>query len=50
MTELLTFGKDRAKSVQAQLNGEQSSTEYGNVVTTLNLPALGQQNMGKIKK
>lgn len=49
VTELLTFGKDRAKSVQAQLNGEQSSTEYGNVVTTLNLPALGQQNMGKNK-
>lgn len=49
VTELLTFGKDRVKSVQAQLNGEQSSTEYGNVVTTLNLPALGQQNMGKNK-
>lgn len=49
VTELLTFGKDRAKSVQAQLNGEQSSTEYGNVVTTLNLLALGQQNMGKNK-
>lgn len=49
VTELLTFGKDRAKSVQTQLNGEQSSTEYGNVVTTLNLPALGQQNMGKNK-
>lgn len=50
VTELLTFGKDRAKSVQAQLNGEQPSTEYGNVVTTLNLPALGQQNMGKNKE
>ncbi len=47
--ELLTFGKDRTKSVQAQLNGEQSSTEYGNIETTLNLPALGQQNMGKNK-
>lgn len=50
VTELLTFGKDRANSVQAQLNGEQSSTEYGNVETTLNLPALGQQNMGKNKE
>ncbi|WP_170075801.1 CotH kinase family protein [Paraclostridium dentum] len=50
VTELLTFGKDRAKSVQAQLNGEQPSTEYGNVVTTLNLHALGQQNMGKNKE
>lgn len=47
--ELLTFGKDRTKSVQAQLNGEQSSTEYGNIETTLNLPALGQQNMRKNK-
>lgn len=49
VSELLTFGKDRTKSVQAQLNGEQSSTEYGNIATTLNLPALGQQNMGKNK-
>lgn len=49
VSELLTFGKDRTKSVQAQLNGEQSSTEYGNIETTLNLPALGQQNMGKNK-
>lgn len=47
VTELLTFGKDRTKSVQAQLNGEQSAIEYGNIVTTLNLSALGQQNMGK---
>lgn len=49
VSELLTFGKDRTKSVQAQLNAEQSSTEYGNIVTTLNLSALGQQNMGKNK-
>lgn len=49
VSELLTFGKDRTKSVQAQLNGEQSSTEYGNIATTLNLPSLGQQNMGKNK-
>lgn len=49
VSELLTFGKDRTKSVQAQLNGEPSSTEYGNIATTLNLPALGQQNMGKNK-
>ncbi|GAA0702071.1 CotH kinase family protein [Paraclostridium ghonii] len=49
VNELLTFGKDRTKSVQAQLSGEQSSTEYGNMVTTLNLPALGQQNMEKMK-
>ncbi|MDU3337206.1 CotH kinase family protein [Paraclostridium bifermentans] len=49
VSELLTFGKDRTKSVQAQLNGEQSSTEYGNIATTLNLLALGQQNMGKNK-
>lgn len=49
VSELLTFGKDRTNSVQAQLNGEQSSTEYGNIATTLNLPSLGQQNMGKNK-
>lgn len=49
VNELLTFGKDRTKSVQAQLSGKQSSTEYGNISTTLNLPALGQQSMGKMK-
>ncbi|NFN87334.1 spore coat protein CotH [Clostridium sporogenes] len=44
--ELLTFGKDRTKSVLAQLSGEQSSTKYGNMSTTLNLKALGEQSMG----
>ncbi|WP_460271810.1 CotH kinase family protein [Clostridium sp. CTA-19] len=44
--ELLTFGEDRTKSVLSQLSGEQSSTEYGNVSTTLNLKALGEQSMG----
>lgn len=50
VSELITFGEDRNKSVQAQLNGKQPSTEYGNIVTSLNLPALGQQNMGKMKE
>lgn len=44
--QLLIFGEDRTKSVKAQLNGEQSSTEYGNISTSLNLQALGEQNMG----
>ncbi|MDM0491304.1 CotH kinase family protein [Clostridium perfringens] len=44
--ELLVFGEDRTKSVEAQLNGEQTSTEYGNIETSLNLKALGEQNMG----
>ncbi|MGG5461346.1 CotH kinase family protein [Clostridium sp. B9] len=45
--ELLVFGEDRTKSVEAQLKGEQPSAEYGSISTTLNLQALGQQNMGK---
>ncbi|ELC8462360.1 CotH kinase family protein [Clostridium perfringens] len=44
--ELLVFGEDRTKSVEAQLNGEETSTEYGNIETSLNLKALGEQNMG----
>lgn len=45
--QIITFGTDRAKSVEAQLNGEQSSTEYGNISTTLDLALLG--GMGKDK-
>ena len=45
--QIITFGTDRAKSVQAQLSGEQSSTEYGNISTTLNLALMGE--MGKDK-
>ncbi|ELC8442708.1 CotH kinase family protein [Clostridium perfringens] len=44
--ELLVFGNDRTKSVEAQLKGEQTSSEYGNITTSLNLQALGEQNMG----
>ncbi|MDZ4993352.1 spore coat protein CotH [Clostridium perfringens] len=45
--ELLVFGNDRTKSVEAQLKGEQVSTEYGTITTSLNLQALGEQNMGR---
>ena len=45
--QIITFGTDRAKSVEAQLNREQSSTEYGNISTTLDLALLG--GMGKDK-
>jgi spore coat protein CotH len=50
--QLIQFGKDRAASVKAQLEGAQPSTTYGNLTTTVNLSALGDQgaggnNMGK---
>lgn len=38
---LVQFGKDRAKSVTAQLNGEQPSTSYGTIVTDVDLSLLG---------
>ena len=49
LPELITFATDRAKSVSEQLNGNQPSTEYGNITTKLNLSALGQQMNGKDK-
>ncbi|OPZ84389.1 MAG: CotH protein [Firmicutes bacterium ADurb.Bin419] len=36
-----TFGKDRAASIAAQLDGTQPSTTYGTISTTLNLNDLG---------
>lgn len=42
--EMMTFGEDRTKSVLAQLNGEQPSTTYGNIESSINMSALG--NMG----
>lgn len=42
--EMITFGEDRTKSVLAQLNGEQPSTTYGNIESSINMSALG--NMG----
>lgn len=46
ISELKTFGQDRAKSITAQLKGEQPSTSYGNIETTLNLSALGSMGKG----
>ncbi|WP_353093528.1 CotH kinase family protein [Tissierella praeacuta] len=43
---LLQFGKDRAESIIAQLNGQQSSTTYGNIATTMDLSALGTMGRG----
>ena len=38
---LLQFGKDRAKSIIAQLEGEQPSDSYGKISTTVDLSLLG---------
>ncbi|WP_125152020.1 CotH kinase family protein [Clostridium rectalis] len=48
--QLLIFGKDRSKSVTAQLKGEQNSDTYGNIITTLNLDALGSMGTGDKEK
>lgn len=47
LPELLQFGIDRAKSIAAQLAGEQPSDSYGNISTTVNLTAMGTQNGNK---
>lgn len=38
--EMITFGEDRTKSVLAQLNGEQPSTDYGNIESTIDTSKL----------
>lgn len=43
---LLQFGKDRSESIIAQLNGQQSSTTYGNINTSIDLSALGSMGRG----
>lgn len=43
---LLQFGKDRSESIIAQLNGQQSSTTYGNISTNIDLSLLGSMNKG----
>ncbi|NFG42417.1 spore coat protein CotH [Clostridium botulinum] len=45
--EMIKFGEDRTKSVLAQLNGEQSSTTYGTIESTVNMTALGDMGGGK---
>lgn len=47
---LVLFGNDRTTSVLAQLDGTQSSTEYGTIETSVNLEAMGTQNAGKMNK
>lgn len=44
--EMITFGEDRTKSVLAQLSGEQPSTTYGNIESTINMSALGDMGGG----
>lgn len=44
--EMITFGEDRTKSVLAQLNGEQPSTTYGSIESTINMSALGDMGGG----
>ena len=47
---LLRFGKDRADSIIAQLNGQQPSTTYGTLSTNIDLSLLGSMNgVGKGK-
>ncbi|WP_058485551.1 CotH kinase family protein [Defluviitalea phaphyphila] len=41
LSHLIQFGKDRAKSIIAQLSGEQPSTTYGDIDTTVDLSKLG---------
>ncbi|RXE60758.1 spore coat protein [Acetivibrio mesophilus] len=43
---ILTFGKDRAESIRAQLNGTQPSSSYGSIETTLNLSDMGGMGGG----
>ncbi len=45
--ELKQYGIDRTTSIEAQLSGEQPSTEYGTVATNIDLMAMGQQMGGK---
>ncbi|MGN2339349.1 CotH kinase family protein [Clostridium cagae] len=45
--EMIKSGEDRTKSVLAQLNGEQPSTTYGTIESTVNMTALGDMGGGK---
>ena len=46
LPSLKQYGVDRGKSIQEQLNGTQPSEDYGNIETTLDIKALGQQMGG----
>ncbi|MGV8981518.1 CotH kinase family protein [Clostridium sp.] len=43
---MVTFGLDRAKSIDAQLKGTQPSTTYGTISSKLNLSTLGGMEIG----
>lgn len=43
---LINFGLDRVKSIESQLSGQQPSTSYGNISTTVDLKALGTNGAG----
>ena len=49
VSNLLTFGYDRATSIAAQLDGTQPSTTTGTIETTVDLTAMGQQGGGNDK-
>lgn len=49
VSNLLTFGYDRATSIAAQLDGTQPSTSTGTIETTVDLTAMGQQGGGNDK-
>lgn len=49
LPQLITFGEDRAKSVLAQLSGEQPSTSYGDMESSVDMSALGSM-MGGMDK
>lgn len=46
VAEMIKFGEDRTKSVLAQLNGEQPSTTYGDLTSTVNMSVMGDGGGG----
>ena len=46
LPSLKQYGVDRGKSIQEQLNGIQPSEDYGDLETTVDIKALGQQMGG----
>ncbi len=49
LEQLRIYGQDRAKSISAQLEGQQPTTSYGTIETTLDLSAFGSMGNGKDK-
>lgn len=44
--QMILWGEDRTKSVIAQLNGEQPSTEYGDIESKVDMDSLTEMGMG----